>query len=74
MEVKGPGYSDILKFRPNLVQEDFVTQAEKQVAAAPNTPIEWHVAERDVFEKAQKLFADNDKFKRVRVVYTPPTA
>jgi hypothetical protein len=74
LEAKGPGYSDILKFRPNLVQEDFVKQAEKQVAAAPNTPIEWHIAERDVFEKAQKLFAENDKLKRIKVVYTPPAA
>ncbi|MGW2571097.1 RICIN domain-containing protein [Streptomyces sp. NPDC001537] len=72
LEAKGPGYSDILKFRPNLVQEDFVTQAEKQVAAAPSTRIEWHIAERDVFEKVQKLFAENDQLKRVKVIYSPP--
>ncbi|WP_455711519.1 RICIN domain-containing protein [Streptomyces luteogriseus] len=74
LEAKGPGYSDILKFRPNLVQEDFVSQAEKQVAAAPKTPVEWHIAERDVFEKVQKLFAENDKLKRVKVIYTPAAA
>ncbi|MEU7059411.1 ricin-type beta-trefoil lectin domain protein [Streptomyces sp. NPDC046197] len=74
LEAKGPGYSKIREFRPNVVQEDFVPQAEKQVAAAPNTPIEWHIAERDVFEDAVKLFAENDKLKRVKVVYTPPAS
>jgi hypothetical protein len=73
LEAKGPGYSQIMQFRPKLVEDDFVNQAQKQVAAAPNTPIVWHVAEEDVFLKTRAVFAANDQLARIKVVYTPPT-
>ncbi|WP_188272740.1 RICIN domain-containing protein [Streptomyces sp. CBMA152] len=72
LEAKGPGYSQIMKFRPDIVKTDFVAQAEKQVAAAPNTSITWHIAESDVFDEAEKVFAANEKLARIKVVYTPP--
>ncbi|WP_406505993.1 Tox-REase-5 domain-containing protein [Streptomyces sp. NBC_00212] len=74
LEAKGPGYSQLLKFRPDIVTKDFVDHALKQVAAAPNTPITWHIAEADVFEEAKSLFAANDKLSRINVVYTPPAS
>ncbi|MGW1804633.1 RICIN domain-containing protein [Streptomyces sp. NPDC002078] len=65
-------YSHVLQFRPKLVEEEFVPQAEAQVAAAPNTPIEWHIGEEDVFLKVKEVFSKNSRLSRIKVVYTPP--
>ncbi|MGX1477544.1 UNVERIFIED_CONTAM: chemotaxis protein histidine kinase CheA [Streptomyces canus] len=74
LEAKGPGYSAMMNsYKPRVVEEDFVKQARYQVEAAPNTPITWHIAEEDVYEKAKAVFAATDDLKRITVVYTPPT-
>ncbi|WP_228039900.1 Tox-REase-5 domain-containing protein [Streptomyces chromofuscus] len=74
LEAKGPGYSAMMNsYKPKVVEDDFVKQARYQVEAAPNTPITWHIAEEDVYEKAKAVFAATDDLKRITVVYTPPT-
>ncbi|MEU1478515.1 Tox-REase-5 domain-containing protein [Streptomyces sp. NPDC005760] len=74
LEAKGPGYSAMMNsYNKTVVEVDFVKQARYQVEAAPNTPITWHIAERDVYEKAKQVFSETDDLKRITVVYTPPT-
>ncbi|MFD8013407.1 hypothetical protein ACFV5C_24465, partial [Streptomyces sp. NPDC059762] len=74
LEAKGPGYSAMMNsYNKTVVEVDFVKQARYQVEAAPNTPITWHIAEEDVYEKAKAVFAATDDLKRITVVYTPPT-
>lgn len=73
LEAKGPGYSNMLNtYKPKVVEEDFVKQAQYQVRAAPNTPITWHIAEEDVFLEAKKVFAADPELARITVLFTPP--
>ncbi|MGW1882993.1 polymorphic toxin type 27 domain-containing protein [Streptomyces sp. NPDC001970] len=74
LEAKGPGYSNLMSFRPKIVEEDFVKQAKDQVAAAPNTPLEWHIAEEDVFQVAQEVFKNIPELARIKVIHTPATS
>ncbi|MFJ5812131.1 RICIN domain-containing protein [Streptomyces sp. NPDC093093] len=73
LEAKGPGYSNMMNsFKPKVVEEDFVKQARYQVQAAPNTPITWHIAEKDVFLETTRVFGQTPDLARITVVHTPP--
>ena len=75
LEAKGPGYESLL---PKAAQWGFlksmtdkaVSQAGRQVEAAPQQPIEWHVAEHGAFP----FFQDATSGRRppIHLMETPP--
>jgi hypothetical protein len=76
-EAKGPGYSWAVRdgeFIPNYEgAQGLVEQAERQLAAAGDTPIKWSVAERSTTTAIENLFAANG-ISGINVVYVAPVS
>jgi hypothetical protein len=69
IEAKGPGYADNLA--RNWFDNEWLSAAKRQVAAANGVPITWAVAEKPVADYISALFAD--QFPSIKVVFTPFT-
>jgi hypothetical protein len=73
LEVKGPGYRELLQRMEGqewfLGVEEMLKQAKRQVQAAKGTPIQWHFAEREVAESIRALFRE-ERLGGIKVVYT----
>lgn len=75
LDAKGPGYATFVdangNFRPWYRGSDsLLDQAARQMGAAPNTPIEWNVAEAKAAKVIQRLLIDNG-YNRIKVMFTP---
>jgi hypothetical protein len=73
-DAKGPGYSQFVKngeFRDWFDGADaLVNQANRQLAAAGDTPIQWSVAEADAVTAINNLFAESG-IAGIDVVHVP---
>jgi hypothetical protein len=74
LEVKGPGYQQLLE---RMYGKDWfrgitrmIKQAESQFHAAKGTPMEWHFAEREVADLVRKKFQDRN-LDDIKVIHTP---
>lgn len=75
LEAKGPGYAKFLDEALNVKPffkgaEKLMEQAQRQLTAAPQSPIRWIVAEEKFAAALKNLFS----FKNIdiEVVYLPP--
>ena len=75
LEAKGPGREWAItdgEFRSGYRgAAELVDQARRQVAAADGHPIEWHMAEADLVEATQNLFAGDRSLQAITIVHTP---
>ncbi|HZI05716.1 MAG TPA: Tox-REase-5 domain-containing protein, partial [Archangium sp.] len=71
MEVKGPGYQQLLKKMQGKPWfegvEEMLDQADRQLKAAASTPIQWHFAEQAVADVMRELFQLKG-FDRIEVI------
>ena len=51
------------------MEQDALEKAERQVAVAGNTPIEYHVSNEKAVKALQILF--EKKYPQIKVIYTP---
>jgi hypothetical protein len=74
LEVKGPGYRQLLERmggrRWFQGVDEMLEQARRQIDAANDTPIQWHFAEREVADFMRELFQKRN-LGRIKVVHTP---
>ena len=74
LETKGLGYAKFLKngsFRSWFRGADgMLQQAERQLKAAMDTPIEWHFAKRDVADAVRAMLRESE-LGDIKVVFTP---
>jgi hypothetical protein len=75
IEAKGTGYAEPIgrkdPFMRDIFRDQWIGQAERQVAASQGRPIEWHFAEPAAAEYARKLFAGKTNLRNIRVIDTP---
>lgn len=72
-EIKGEGYANLLEspiIEPSIKQE-FLDQALGQIQASDGRPIIWIFAEQEAATYAGKLLQDDDRLKRIYVVWVP---
>jgi hypothetical protein len=72
-EIKGEGYADLLQSSiiEGSIKEKFLGQALGQVQASDGRPIIWVFAESEAELYAQELFQNDDRLKRIYVVWVP---
>jgi hypothetical protein len=72
IEAKGH-YEDVREkdFISDNIDEDWVEQATRQVAASGGREIEWYFHEQAAADAAQDLFEDNDKLDRIKIFVRP---
>jgi hypothetical protein len=76
LEAKGQGYGRFAKagrfhewFRGRL---QLINQANRQIAAANGTPIEWHIAEPEAYDAIAKAFEEAKvDMTKITLVHTP---
>lgn len=73
LEAKGPGYDRFLlpngEFQSWFTgDQGMINEAIRQVTAAGETPIEWHVAEWRSYNAISTLL---DEYDSIQVIYTP---
>ena len=74
IDAKGTGYLQMLEkdsdYRWDGVEAKMLDQAERQLKAAGDRPIEWHFAEKHVADYVRDLFKRENL--PITVIYTPP--
>ena len=73
LDAKGARYEFLLKEKNahwSTAGRELLLQAERQLGAAGNTPIEWHFAEEEAASAVRALFRKEGI--DIRVLYTPP--
>jgi hypothetical protein len=73
LEVKGPGYLELLEKMQGKPWfegvEEMLDQAQRQFKAAGSTPIQWHFAESEVADIMRKLFKGKG-LREIKVIHT----
>ena len=79
IDAKGPGYADPIKGGWSAEPEGkygLLNTAQRQVkavrATGTNTPIHWHIAEKETFNELWKRQMDNEFPSEIELIYTPP--
>ena len=79
IDAKGPGYANPIKGGWSAEPEGkygLLNTAQRQVqavrATGTNTPIQWHIAEKETFNELWKRQMDNEFPSEIELIYTPP--
>ena len=79
IDAKGPGYANPIKGHWSAEPEGkygLLNTAQRQVqavrATGTNTPIQWHIAEKETFNELWKRQMDNEFPSEIELIYTPP--
>ncbi|WP_233188179.1 Tox-REase-5 domain-containing protein, partial [Actinomyces qiguomingii] len=77
IEAKGEGLANLMNQEwGKHVVDDAVEQAREQVAAVratgTNTPIHWHIAEKEFYDQLLDLQANGDFPSTIKLFLTPP--
>ena len=79
IDAKGPGYANPIKGGWSAEPEGkygLLNTAPRQVkavrATGTNTPIQWHIAEKETFNELWKRQMDNEFPSEIELIYTPP--
>lgn len=70
-EFKGERYAKLTNDLPGVVEDDFIEQAARQLAASDGRPIVWIFAEEEVALFARKLFDSAPGLERITIGYVP---
>lgn len=77
IEAKGPGYEDLIesgresaKFK-KLIEKKFFKQANDQLDAAQDRPIEWYFAEKSAADYFRELFHGDTRLHTIAIIYAP---
>jgi hypothetical protein len=70
-ELKGESLAKLTKDLPNVMADDFVDQARRQVAASGGRPVVWIFAEQEAALFARKLFDETKGLEGITVGYVP---
>ena len=76
IEAKGPGFAQQMKypyFDASIVP-GWEEQARTHVDAAGGREVAWYFAEPEAAEKARKLFENDPKLRKIKVIYEPAEA
>ena len=79
IDAKGPGYANPIKGSWSAEPEGkygLLNTAQRQVqavrATGTDTPIQWHIAEKETFNELWKRQMDNEFPSEIELIYTPP--
>ena len=70
-EIKGEGNANLTSDLPGVMEQRYLKQAARQLAASGGRPIVWIFAEEDAAVFARKLFDSKDDLKRITVGHVP---
>jgi hypothetical protein len=70
-ELKGEGLAKLTQDLPNVMADDFVDQARRQLESSGGRPLAWIFAEKEAALFARDLFYKNPDLKRITVGYIP---
>ncbi len=70
-EIKGEGLAKLTNDLPDVMADEFIEQATRQLAASAGRPVVWIFAEEEAALFARKLFDDTPGLERITVGYVP---
>ena len=72
-DFKGVGYAKLTNDLPAVMEEDFIEQAGRQLAASGGRPVVWIFAEEEAALFVRKLFNSKVGFESITIGYIPWT-
>jgi hypothetical protein len=76
IEAKGPGFAEQMPYAyfDRGIVPGWEEQARTHVDAAGGREVAWYFAEPEAAEKARKLFENDPKLRKIKVIYEPAEA